>query len=335
VALTLALAEGNELLPEARAIGCPLALTRTYHSRASFLAAIPRIPAAVQALAEAARGTDVVVSGMAHLWTPFVVHRLPAPYVPVVHDVRPHRGDPSLLWPWRLRAELSAARAVVALSGGVAAALEARVPHLPCLRMRLPALPMRPPPAVQAEPPCFLLFGRLRAYKGLDLLRDAFALLREAHPEVRLRVVGEGDPEGCAPGLSRLPGVTVEPGWVAEADIPHVLGAATAVVLPYTEASQSGIVPQALALGVPVVATPVGGLPEQAREGAGAILAEAATPHALARAMARVLEPGALPALREAARVAGVAAQDWDGEVARLLSGLRPLLMPAAARFDP
>jgi glycosyltransferase involved in cell wall biosynthesis len=325
VALTMALSSGNELLAECQAIGCPVVLTETYASRAGFLRALPRIPAATRALAGLAREADVVVSAMTHLWTPLIARHLPAPYVPVVHDARPHPGDPGLLWDWRLDAELCAARAVVALSDAVAAELRTRAPALPCLRLALPALHGGTAPAPVGAP-CFVVFGRLRAYKGLDLLRDAFALLRETHPDARLRVVGEGDAEACAPGLSRLPGVTVEARWVAEDEIPALLGTATAVVLPYTEASQSGVVPQALAFGIPVVATPVGGLREQVRAGAGGILADAATPDALARALARVLEPGALRRLRAEARAAGAAAQDWPGEAARLVKGLRPLL---------
>jgi glycosyltransferase involved in cell wall biosynthesis len=333
VALTLALSSGNELLAECQAIGCPVALTETYHSRASFLPALPRIPAATRALAAQARGADVVVSAMTHLWTPFVARHLPAPYVPVIHDACPHPGDAGLFWDWRLGRELAAAMAAVALSEAVAAALRARRPGLPLIRSRLPALLAEEgaaPPPPEGEPE-FLFFGRLRPYKGLDVLRDAFALLRATHPEARLRVVGEGDAEACAPGLTALPGVTVEQRWVPEGEIPALLGAARAVVLPYTEASQSGVVPQALALGVPVVATPVGGLAEQVREGAGGLLAEAATPAALARAMARVLAPGALPALREAARAAGQGALDWPGEAARLVEGLRPLLSSATS----
>jgi glycosyltransferase involved in cell wall biosynthesis len=330
VTLTLALSSGNELLAECQAIGCPVALTETYYSRASFLRALPRIPAATRALAAQARGADVVVSAMTHLWTPFVARHLPAPYVPVIHDARPHPGDPAFAWDWRLDRELAQARAAVALSEAVAAALRARRPGLPLIRLRLPALLAEagaaPPPSERA--PEFLFFGRLRPYKGLDVLRDAFALLRVTHPEARLRVVGEGDAEACAPGLTALPGVIVEQRWVPEAEIPALLGTARAVVLPYTEASQSGVVPQALALGVPVVATPVGGLPEQVRQEAGGLLAEAATPVAMAHAMARVLEPGALPVLRAAARRSGETGSDWAGEAAKLVEFLRLLQTP-------
>jgi hypothetical protein len=82
-----------------------------------------------------------------------------------------------------------------------------------------------------------------------------------------------------------LPGVTVEQRWVPEDDIPTVFEESDVIVLPYREASQSGILVSALAHGVPVVATPVGGLREQ--------LAPAATGSALAEALATLLsDPG-------------------------------------------
>lgn len=327
VLLTLSLSKSNELLEETRAVRCNLVLEDTYHSRATFLCALARIPALTASLARAARASDVVVSTMTHLFTPFVVRHLPTPFVPVVHDAVPHPGDFGLFWNWRLGAELRAARGLVVLSNHVATTLQICAPDLPYFRMRLPALYADVPPNQDVHP-CFLMFGRIRAYKGLHLLRDSFALLRQSHPGVRLRIVGEGNAEACAPGISCMPGVTVEERWVPEAEIPKLLGAATAVVLPYTEASQSGVVPQALALGVPVVATPVGGLREQVREGAGGLLAEAATPAALAHAMSRVLDLRALPALRTAARHAGRRDLDWDSEAASLVEFLRNLLRP-------
>jgi glycosyltransferase involved in cell wall biosynthesis len=327
VALTIFLSHQNELLEESRAVRGSLFLTNTYQSRANFLSALARLPVLIGSFVRAARASDVVVSTMTHLFTPLVARYLPVPFVPVIHDAEPHHGDLSLFWNWRLSSELRAARAAVALSNHVANELQYRAPALPFLRMQLPALYA----GVNIKPNndhCFLMFGRIRPYKGLDLLRDAFSCLRQSYPGVRLRIVGEGDVEACAPGISRIPGVTVEERWVPDVEIPILLGAATAVVLPYKEASQSGVVPQALALGVPVVATAVGGLREQVREGAGGLLAEAPTPKALAHAMSRVLTPGALPALRAAARLAGGQHLDWDSEAAKLVGFLRHLLRP-------
>lgn len=336
VALRLSLSAQAELLPEFRALGVPIHTIRTYTGLPGFVAALPRIPGAIRSLLAAAAGTDVVVSAMAHPWTPLAAPALARrriPYVPVVHDVQPHPGDPALGWEWRLDRELGAARAAVVLSAAAEAALAARNPRLPLIRLPLPAMLASGAPVIRSAPETsavrFLFFGRLRAYKGLDLLRDAFARLRQTHPEAELRVVGEGDAEACAPGLSRLPGVTVEPRWVAEAEIPTLLASADALVLPYREASQSGVAPQALALGVPVVGTPVGGLVEQVREGAGGVLAAAATAPALAEAMAALFAPGALARLRAEARKAGRAAADWDAAATALLAGLHRVLRGA------
>ncbi len=329
VALTLALSAQNELLDGFRALGAELRLVNTFTDRRSFLAALPRLPAVTADLVTAAGKADVVVSAMTHLWTPLVAPRLRrrgAAFVPVVHDAKPHPGDPAVLWRKRLSLELGAARAAVALSEGVAEELRRLAPGLPLIRMRLLALHATPAKPAPPEAARFVFFGRLRPYKGLDLLRDAFALVRARHPEASLLVVGEGNAEACAPGLAAQPGVTLRDHWVPEREIAALLLTASAVVLPYREASQSGVAPQALALGVPVVATPVGGLTEQVRSGEGGVVATAVTVEALADSMQAVLAPGALNRLRTEAAGAAAQVKDWDGEADRLLAGLDALL---------
>lgn len=338
VDLRMSLSAQGEMLADFQALRRPTDLVDTYRDVTGFATGLARLPWLRRRFLARARDADVVVSAMAHLWTPLVApglamrsRRGPA-YVPVVHDAAPHPGDPSWAWDWRLGRELRCARAAVVLSGTVAASLAARSPGLPLIRMPLPALlagaaPGRPAwragPAGQLR---LLFFGRLQTYKGLDLLRDAFRILHRAHPGVTLRVVGEG--EGGA-DLAALPGVRLERRWVPESEIPDLLAAADAVVLPYREASQSGIVPQALAMGVPVVATPVGGLREQVRPGRGGVLAAAVDPAALAAALAGLVDPARLADLRREAAAVGAAQADWDGAAEVLLSGLSRVLRPA------
>ncbi|MBU8537308.1 glycosyltransferase family 4 protein [Falsiroseomonas tokyonensis] len=328
VTLSLSISRQGELLDGFRELSVSTDIVDTYRDLRGFATGLLRLPALTRRLQRSAAAADVVISGMTHVWTPLVapaLARAGRAFVPVVHDAAPHPGDFGWAWDWRLGRELDAARAAIALSDQVADALARRRPALPLIRMRLPAL-LAPAPRQDAlaAPPAgslrLLFFGRFRRYKGLDLLRDAFRLLHQAHPGVTLRVVGEGDAEACAPGLGALPGVRLEQRWVAEAEIPALLAAADAVVLPYREASQSGIVPQALAMGVPVVAMPVGGLTEQLR--AGGLLAAAVTPAALAAALARLTDPAELARLRAEAREAGQAEADWDGQAEALLAGL-------------
>ncbi|MBX6744599.1 MAG: glycosyltransferase, partial [Acetobacteraceae bacterium] len=118
-------------------------------------------------------------------------------------------------------------------------------------------------------------------------------------------------------------GVRVESRWVAEAEIPALIAAADALVLPYREASQSGVVSLAHAMGVPVVATPVGGLREQVADGVNGVLAAAPEPEALAAAMARLCDPTVRARLAAGAQETGRGLADWNSQAEALLEALR------------
>lgn len=330
VAVALSLSAQSDLLGEIRATGLPVDAVPTYRSAAGFAAGFLRVPALARRLRRQAQefGADAVVSVMTHLWTPLIapgLKRAGLRYVPMVHDAEPHPGDPGLLWEWRLTRELDAAESAIAFSDSVAAGIHRRRPGLPVHRLTLGALLSAGAPTVPRAPgdgPLFVNPGRLRAYKGIDLLRDAWRLFQPRHPTARLLVAGEGDAEGLAPGLAALPGVELRTGWLAEEEMARLVAGADAVVLPYREASQSGVAPLAHGLGVPVVATPVGGLSEQLRDGVDGALARAVTPEALAEAMAVLCDPARRLALAEGAREAGRRLNDWDAIAAQLLDVL-------------
>ena len=136
---------------------------------------------------------------------------------------------------------------------------------VPVIVVALPPLAFGPvaPPGAHTGPRRVLCFGRLRAYKGLDLLAEALRLVG-TRPDMEVRVVeGQGPESPALANLRALPGVKVENRWVPECEVSTILSWADVVVLPYREASQSGIAPTALAAGRRVVATRVGGLSEQ------------------------------------------------------------------------
>jgi glycosyltransferase involved in cell wall biosynthesis len=337
VSLALSVSREGDLAEQFQALGVPCDSVATYRDALGFAMGFARVNGLARRLRRQAQsfGADVVVSAMPHLWTPLVapaLKRAGIAFVPILHDALPHPGDPAIAWNWRLRRELAAARGAVTLSVAVEDAIRTQAPGLPLFRLPLGAHLPGEAPAGTAASHDFLFFGRIRAYKGLDLLRDAFLRLRQAHPAATLRVVGEGDIEAVAPGLSAQPGVTVEPRWVADDAIPALVASAHAVVLPYREASQSGVLPIALACGVPVVATPVGGLAEQVRDGETGLLAAAPTAEALAAAMARLLEDKALHArLAEGALRHGTELLDWGAQAETLLDGIRPWVTPGSS----
>ena len=71
--------------------------------------------------------------------------------------------------------------------------------------------------------------------------------------------------------------------WIPEREMVTLLAAADVVVLPYRSGSQSALAPIALAAGVPVVASAVGGLPEIIEHGVNGLLVEPGSVVSLAK----------------------------------------------------
>jgi len=152
--------------------------------------------------------------------------------------------------------------------------------------------------AADGGAPVILAAGRLARQKGIDLLLRAVARLREQVPGLRLAVAGDG-PE--APRLERLAcelGVERRVRWLgARPEIAGLLSAADLVAVPSRSEGLPYVVLEALALGRPVVAAAVGGIPELVRDGEEGWLVPPGDAEALAAALA-----AALSAPREMAR---------------------------------
>jgi glycosyltransferase involved in cell wall biosynthesis len=103
--------------------------------------------------------------------------------------------------------------------------------------------------------------------------------------------------------------------FLASAEIACCFGASDLVVLPYWEASQSAVVPLAMASGRGVVATRVGGLPDLVRENETGILVPPRDARALARAILRGLDEA--EAMGRAARLAA-RRLDWHAAAATI-----------------
>jgi glycosyltransferase involved in cell wall biosynthesis len=308
VNVALSLARGAEILRGANPPRCELPVT-TYASAVGFIGRAALTPILVPRLVRSVRRLhlDLAIcaqTGPLDLQMAAALRRLHVPFVVVVHDAVSHPGDGRPFEMTLQRALCRHAQGVVALTGHVAEQLRRggvagtdRHPplyvaaHPPVVFEPLPA-----PPLTHGGPLRLLSFGRLLPYKGLDLLADALTMVG-SRPDVEIRVVGSG-PECAELGrLRSLPGVRVENRWVPEDEIGSLLGWADALVLSYTEASQSGVAAAALAAGRRVVATRVGGLAEQLRDQQLATLCDV-TADALAAAL-RCLLTAPLPASPE------------------------------------
>jgi glycosyltransferase involved in cell wall biosynthesis len=174
------------------------------------------------------------------------------------------------------------------------------------------ALPV-PPPMTR---PVLAFAGRLTAAKNLDAAVRAVERL----PGATLVVIGDGEERQRLEALAgeRVRFVGARP----RGEVLGLLAAADIAVLPSAWENFPHAAVEALAMGTPVVATRVGGVPEIVRDGENGILVDAGDDDAFAEALARVLGDDALRRrLAEAAApsVSRFAKDAVYGELERIL----------------
>jgi glycosyltransferase involved in cell wall biosynthesis len=160
--------------------------------------------------------------------------------------------------------------------------------------------------------PRLLFFGQITAYKGIKILLDAFERINPRH-QVWLQIVGSGDINPYLSKIRGLPNVELVNRWIAEQEIPLYFQHAPIVVLPYTSASQSGIIPLAASFACPVIATRVGGIPEQISHRQTGLLIEPGSIDKLVEAIECLLDDPKLQcSLGESLRSEYESHRTWD-----------------------
>ncbi len=301
-AVSVSIARNNELADEFARLGDLVMPVDTFSSPVAAFTAWPTVMRLRRRLADrfATDGTRAFVSLMTHVWSPLnlsVIHRAGVRHIVVVHDADPHPGDrTAVVNSWLLR-EARAADHIVTLSRAVADRLVA-VRRIPSDRISVLFHPdfdyaAVPLPRTDAEPLRVLFLGRLLAYKGLALFVDALELLQRQGIALRIGVFGSGEIGGDGERLAAL-GAEVKNRWIDESEFGSILGRYDVLVAGHTAASQSGVVSAALGAGLPVVVTPVGGLPEQIESGVSGVIAASPTAEAVAAAIRQIAEDRSL-----------------------------------------
>ena len=199
----------------------------------------------------------------------------------------------------------------------------------------LPSLPFRED---GRDEDLVVAVGRLDPIKGFDVLVDALAELRRQGRRFRCQVIGEGplrrelQARIDRQGLSELVALV---GARSQTEVRAALSAATIFALPSLIApsgDRDGIpvsLMEAMAAGAPVVSTRVSGIPELIEDQREGLLVAPQDPRALADALARLLDDGAL---RRRVAVAGRAKIEREFDAAREANKLLELFAHARAR---
>lgn len=123
----------------------------------------------------------------------------------------------------------------------------------------------------------FVFFGRITAYKGLDLLAKAYKLLSVEHDKsVSLTIVGNGDFKAYESLYKDLPNCKIINRWILDEEVESVFTGNNLVsVCPYKDGTQSGVVLVSYEYGIPVIASRTGGIEEQVFDNKTGFLIEA------------------------------------------------------------
>jgi glycosyltransferase involved in cell wall biosynthesis len=180
-----------------------------------------------------------------------------------------------------------------------------------------------------AATPLFVYLGRLAAEKGIDVLLRAIAEVVGQVPDARLRIVGSGPLERALKAQSAQLGVASAVEFVGQANRARVdaeLEGAWALVAPSLWAEPFGIVAlEALARGIPVIATKGGGFDETVDAPLTGVLVPPGDDRALAAALLAVATRRVFPDQTPDARAASavVRRHDLDTHVDALRALLR------------
>jgi len=235
------------------------------------------------------------------------------PRAVTVHDPVPHPGHPALG-----RIDAAVRRRWISGSALVLVHGQSLVDELPTWipRAHVAVVPLGITVAERPLPnparPSILLFGRLQRYKGVSVLLEAMNLVWRSRPDVLLRIAGEGPEAARVPADERI---DFRAGYVPEADVESLLAETTVAVLPYVQASQSGVGSLALSYGVPTIVSDVGSLRELAVD--DTYVVPPGDPEALARAILAHVDDD--ESSRNAALEFARSRLSWDACAPRLL----------------
>lgn len=197
-----------------------------------------------------------------------------------VHDPLPHTGEGS----WKLRfverLYFGLARRLFFYSKFAASQFRDHHAHI---KARQSVLRFQPFSFIRrytgertGEGEAIVFFGRILAYKGVDLLLAAIPEVVKKYPEQKFIIAGE--PFHCELDTGILEkyqkNIRLVPGYISVEELSAIIRSAKFIVCPYRDATQSGVVMTSYAFGKMVVGTNVGAFPEYIIDGVNGILTE-------------------------------------------------------------
>jgi glycosyltransferase involved in cell wall biosynthesis len=155
------------------------------------------------------------------------------------------------------------------------------------------------------RPPLIGYIGRLSGEKGVQHFAQALPAVLNGREDLRVLIGGDGELKESIAASLQKGGVTARvelPGWISHDDLPGYLNQLRLLVLPsYTEGLPN-IMLEAMACGTPVLATPVGAIPDIIIDGKTGFIMENNSPECIAENVKRALDSPDLERIAENGR---------------------------------
>jgi N-acetyl-alpha-D-glucosaminyl L-malate synthase BshA len=148
-----------------------------------------------------------------------------------------------------------------------------------------------------ADEKIIIYVGRLHPVKGLDYLIEAFKMVEKKIKRAKLVIIGQGNQKGYLASLAKsfnLEDNIIFRGEIANNEVPRHLVASDVFVLPSLSESFGIANIEAMAAGLPVVATKVRGMAEIIKDGENGFLVEPKEPEQISEKIILLLENAAL-----------------------------------------
>lgn len=169
-----------------------------------------------------------------------------------------------------------------------------------------------------------LFFGRITKYKGLSVLLEAMEKVIKNNSKITLTVVGNGDINKIERQIiNKYPeNIQIINRWIDDAEVWDFFSKSDVTILPYIEASQSGVVAISFSCGRTVIATDTGGLRDQVTPGGG-IIVPPNDVDALANAILSLYRLGEIPYKNQLAFEYANSSLSWNESAQKLIDLIR------------
>jgi glycosyltransferase involved in cell wall biosynthesis len=238
---------------------------------------------------------DVIYYPMIHIWTPIInllIRKVPK--IVTLHDPRLHKGEENFILEKISNLSIKQADRIIILSN----IFKETVINLGIDRDKIDVIPHgefsyyadKNNNMKKEFKNTILFFGRISKYKGIEVLLKAFKIIKGIKKETKLLIVGNGDITKYKNLIERISDVDIINRWISDDEVGEFFSKADFLVVPYIDASQSGVIPIAYGFSMPVVASRIGGIPEQVDDGKTGFLVRPSDENELAERCLKLLD---------------------------------------------